>query len=271
VLAALSCDADSPFDGVCQAISGHDPTGIAGPVVERLTGAITILVAVYIVGRVVRRVTDAALQRANADRQVRTLLRNVISGVTYFTALLGALVVAGMNIGVLLTAAGVSTVAIGLAFLDMLRNILAGIWLLLERPFRLGDNIVVVDHAGVVQNITLRTTTLRTGDGSLAILPNLTAFTNAVVNLSTYDLRQFTVSVRLRPDANLESAVRAARSALEANEAVAPAPSPSVQPQIDPPEGPLLHCKYWLDQNAHDPDAVAADVAQHMWKAVSAG
>jgi small-conductance mechanosensitive channel len=152
----------------------------------------------------------------------------------------------------------------------MLRNILAGIWLLLERPFRLGDNIVVADQAGVVQNITLRTTTLRTGDGSLAVLPNLTAFTNAVVNLSTYDLRQFTVSVRLRTDANLEAAVKAARGAVEANEAVAPAPAPSVLPQIDPPEGPLLHCKYWLDQKAHDPDVVAAGVAQQVWKAVSA-
>jgi small conductance mechanosensitive channel len=270
VLAALSCDVNSPFDGVCHAISGHDPTGIAGPVTERLIGAAVILVAVYIVGRLVRRVTDAALHRANADRQVRTLLRNVITGVTYFTAVLGALVVSGMNVGVLLTAAGVSTVAIGLAFLDVLRNILAGIWLLLERPFRLGDHIVVADQAGIVQNITLRTTTLRTGDGSLAVLPNLTAFTNAVVNLSTYDMRQFTVSVRLRLDANLESAVRAARGALEESDVVAAAPAPSVQPQLDPPEGALLHCKYWLDQKAYDADAVAADVVQRVWKAVSA-
>jgi hypothetical protein len=92
-----------------------------------------------------------------------------------------------------------------------------------------------------------------------------------VINLSTYDLRRFTVSVRLRPEADLESAVRAARGVLEKNEAVAPAPVPSVQPQLDPPEGALLHCKYWLDQKAHDPDAVAADVAQRVWKAVSPG
>jgi small conductance mechanosensitive channel len=265
MLIAFTCDGNIPFGGVCDAISGHDPTGVAGPLVQRLIGSVGVFVIIYLGGRVVRRVSDAGMRRAGADRQVQTLLHNVITVVTLIAAVLSALVVTGVNIGVLLTAAGVGTIAIGLAFQDVLRNILAGIWLLLERPFRLGDNISVGDQSGVVENITLRTTTLRTGDGRLAVLPNLTAFSSPVINASSYAMRQFTVSVRQPAEANLEAAMREAREALTSVEAIAAAPAPSIVPQLDG-EWALLHCRYWIDQKHNDPDAVAAEVAARVWK-----
>src|SRR6202051_5276970 len=114
-------------------------------------------------------------------RQVCTLVRNLITVTTYVVAVISALVVYGVNVAVILTAAGVGTVAIGLAFQDLLRNVLAGIWLVLEQPFRLGDTITVMDQSGAVQNITLRTTTLPTGVGELAILPTLPVFTGFVI------------------------------------------------------------------------------------------
>jgi small conductance mechanosensitive channel len=252
---------------VCRAIDDHDPTGIAGVVVERLIEAVAVFVAIYVIGRVVRRVSDSALRRTGADRQVHALIHNVITVVTYSAALLSALSVALVNVGVVLTAAGVGTIALGLAFQDVLRNILAGIWLLLERPFRLGDNITVADQTGIVQNITLRTTTLRTGDGQLAILPNLTAFSNPVVNASTYDLRQFTVSMRVPDSADLEAAIKGSRAVLTDTADIAASPPPAVQPQLDG-EFRVLHCKYWLDQNAHDPDKVAAGIAERLWRVI---
>ena len=134
------------------------------------------------------------MRRSKADRQVRTLVRNLIIVTTYVVAVVSGLVVAGVNVPLIVTAAGVGTVAIGLAFQDLLRNVLAGIWLLLEQPFRLGDTITVLDQTGAVQNITLRTTTLRTGAGALAILPNLTVFTGIVINSSHYDTRRLSVT-----------------------------------------------------------------------------
>jgi len=87
---------------------------------------------------VLRRLADRGLQRTTTDRQVRTLVHNVLTVVTYVIAVLSAVVVGGVNVAVLLTVAGLGTVAIGLALQDILRNILAGIWLLLEHPFLLG-------------------------------------------------------------------------------------------------------------------------------------
>ena len=266
-LGAISCQGDFVFNDLCRVISDHDPTGIAGPVTVHALAAIGTFALVYLAGRVVRRIADAAMTRAHADVQVCTLMHNVTTVVTYTAAVLTSLVVAGVNIAVLLTAAGVTTVAIGLAFQDILRNILAGIWLLLEHPFRLGDNITVSDQSGVVQTITLRTTTLKTADGRLALVPNLTAFSNPVVNASTFQLRQFTVSIRLPDGADLESVIREARSALQQTPAVVGRPVPTVAPLVDG-EKMVLRCGYWIDQTSQDADSVAADVVRRVWQAV---
>lgn len=265
-LAAVTCQPDFLFYGLCRLIGDHDPTGVAGPVVVHAIGAIGTFLVVYIAGRVVRRLADSAMARGGTDVQVKTLLHNVTTIVTYVAALLSGLVVAGVNIAVMLTAAGVSTVAIGLAFQDILRNVLAGIWLLLEHPFRLGDNITVQDQSGLVQDITLRTTTLKTYDGRLAVVPNLTVFSTTVVNASSFQLRQFTVGVRMPADSDLEGLVRAATAALKDTAALVDRPAPSVSPQLDG-EALLLSCRYWVDQTSHDPDAVAADVARRVWEA----
>ena len=263
----VTCQADFVFYALCKVISDHDPTGIAGPVTVHGLAAIGTFALVYIIGRILRRIVDAAMTRAHADVQVCTLFHNVGTAVIYIAAILAAIVVAGVNIAVMLTAAGVTTVAIGLAFQDILRNILAGIWLLLERPFRLGDSITVLDQAGTVQTITLRTTTLKTADGRLAVVPNLTAFTNPVVNASTFQLRRFTVGIRLPDDANLETVLREAGGVLQKIPAVAGRPAPLVEPVMDG-DKLVLRCGYWIDQTAQNADAVAADVVRRVWEAV---
>ena len=68
----------------------------------------------------------------------------------------------------------------------------------------------IADVAGVVQTITLRTTALRTADGRLAMLPNLTVFSGVVINSSAYGMRRYTVSLRIERDRDLEAALRAA-------------------------------------------------------------
>src|ERR1700674_3829964 len=215
IAAASTCDTTNWFNFVCNSIQSHDLSGLAGPLVEHLISGIAIFIVLYIVGRLTRALVLWAMRRGKADRQVRTLVRNLITVTTYVVAAIAALVEFGVNIAVILTAAGVGTVAIGLAFQDLLRNVLAGIWLLLEQPFRLGDTIAVLDQAGAVQNITLRTTTLRTGIGELAIIPNLTVFTAIVINWSHYDTRRLSVSVRLPVGADIADLVGRGREAVQ--------------------------------------------------------
>src|SRR5260221_2766304 len=115
--------------------------------------------------------------------------------ITLTVAVLSGLTAGGLSISILLTVAGVGSLAIGLAFQDLLRNVLAGIFLLIERPFRICDLITVGDQTGSVQTIQLRTTALRTPDRKLAILPNLAAFAGTRINATAYDIRQYSVAV----------------------------------------------------------------------------
>jgi small-conductance mechanosensitive channel len=261
---AFACDKSYFFDDLCSTVQNHDPTGVAGPLIERLIGPIVVFALVFTVGRLLRRIIDRTVQRAGGDPQVRALVRNVGGAIIYFFAVLSGLVTAGVNAAFLLTFGGLASLAIGLAFQDVLRNVLAGIWLLVERPFRIGDLIAVGDSTGVVQTITLRTTALRTGDGRIAILPNLTVFSGVVVNSSAYGQRRYTISLRIERDHDLEAAMRAARRELEATPQASKQPPPSIAPQLDG-EGMLLHCNYWLDYRAHDVDSIAADLARRLW------
>ena len=264
-----TCDTSNWFNFVCTAIQKPDSTSLVGPLVQHLLSAIAIFVILYLVGRLTRMLVLWAMRRGKADRQVRTLVRNLITVTTYVVAVISALVVYGVNVAVILTAAGVGTVAIGLAFQDLLRNVLAGIWLLLEQPFRLGDTITVMDQTGAVQNITLRTTTLRTGIGELAILPNLTVFTGIVINSTHYDTRRLTVGVRTPADVDLAELMRHARAAVEEVPGIEAKPPIVFEPTLDT-EVPLLRCHFWVDQREQDPDAITAAVAERLWDVVGA-
>ncbi len=262
-----TCDSSNWFDVVCRSIQSHDQSGLVGPLVEHLLSAIAIFIVLYLVGRLTRLLVLWAMRRGRADRQVRTLVRNLITVTTYVVALISALVVYGVNVAVILTAAGVGTVAIGLAFQDLLRNVLAGIWLLLEQPFRLGDTITVLDQTGAVQNITLRTTTLRTGIGELAILPNLTVFTGIVINSTHYDTRRLSAGVRIPAETDLADLMRRARAAVMEVPGIEAKPAIVFEPTLDR-EIPLLRCHFWVDRREQDPDAMTATVAERLWEVV---
>ena len=269
IAAAPSCDNANWFDFVCRAIQPNGGSGPVGPFVEHAISAVVLFIVIYLVGRVVRSVVLWTMRRSKADRQVRTLVRNLIIVTTYVVAVISALVAYGVNIPLIIAAAGVGTVAIGLAFQDLLRNVLAGIWLLLEQPFRLGDTITVLDQTGAVQNITLRTTTLRTGAGALAILPNLTVFTGIVINSSHYDTRRLSVTIRVPADTDLAALMRRARGVIEGVQGIDSKPGIAFEPILDG-EAPLVQCKFWVDQREQDIDAVSAAVAEQLWDVVGA-
>lgn len=83
---------------------------------------------------------------------------------------------------------GVSTVAIGFAFQDILQNWLAGVLILLRQPFKLGDQIVVNNYEGTVEEIKMRATIIKTYDGKRVVIPNNTVYNNSVTVNTAHEL-----------------------------------------------------------------------------------
>ena len=90
-----------------------------------------------------------------------------------FTAVL---IVPGFKLTHIITGLGVTSIAVGFAFKDILENFFAGLLLLWQKPFRLGDVIKTGEFEGMVEEMRIKSTYLRTEDGELVIIPNGSIF-----------------------------------------------------------------------------------------------
>jgi len=267
--AALTCS-DNPIGRVCSLLQDRSFPGadVMGVILQDLLQGALVFAIVVVAGRFLRGVTLRGVARTSADAQLRTLINNVFTIVTLTVAVLAGLTAGGLSISILLTFGGLTSLALGLAFQDLLRNMLAGVFLLIERPFRIGDWIVVGDQAGSVQTIQLRTTALRTVDGRLAILPNLTAFSGTVINATAYDMRRYTIEVHLPAGADLRGAIGKIREILDATAEVVKQPPPLLQPGLEEDGRVTLKCRYWVEYRNHDPDVLAAALVGRVYEAL---
>ncbi len=142
--------------------------------------------------------------RAGIGRAVR--LRSDNAGLALVLGRIGGGVVVGLGVLVgaavafpsisaadLFSVLGIGGVAIGFAFRDILQNLLAGILLLLTRPFRLGDQIRAGEFEGTVEDIQIRATTIRTYDNRRAVIPNSDLFTGKVLVNTAYENRRLAI------------------------------------------------------------------------------
>ncbi len=138
-------------------------------------------------------------QRAAQLRTMAAILRGTSYGVIGFIVLLHVLSIFNINLTPLLASAGVVGVGIGLGAQSIFKDMLNGVFILIEDQYNVGEAVKVAGLQGTVEDLTLRCTTLRDGDGTLYIIPNSQIAT--VSNLS----RDFSVaSINLNVDASAD-------------------------------------------------------------------
>jgi small conductance mechanosensitive channel len=216
----------------------------------------------------VRRALRRQLNRPHIDPQVALL----VSRMAYLgVVLLGVIAFVSLWFGnptLVFGGFGFLALAFSLAFQDILKNFIAGMFLLLERPFRLGDEITVDNHTGVVENIEIRTTTLRTSDGEQVLTPNSLVYTGTIINRTRYPTRLFTLTAKVPNGSPPDGLTERLREQLKSRADIAKDPPPQVvlQPNVD--GGLTLEVRYWLDYRKNDPVAVQAAVGQQIYQAI---
>lgn len=130
----------------------------------------------------------------------------------------------------ILATLGIGSVAIGFAFKDILQNLLAGLLLLIRRPFRRGDQIEVKDFEGTVEHIESRATLIKTYDGRRVIIPNADIYTSPVVVNTAFDLRREEYDVGIGYGDDLSGAVDAFLAAVKEVNGVLAEPAPDCLP-----------------------------------------
>jgi small conductance mechanosensitive channel len=195
----------------------------------RTVWALVVIVLALLIARAFRRTTMRVLARSRAQANVTILLGNLAQVTVIVLGILGVLAIYTKDaFGWILTSFSVIGLVIGLSLQDILKNFFAGIWVLVERPFRIGDTIDVAGSTGVVEEIAFRTTMLKTADAREIIVPNGVFMTSAVTNLTRFPTRRSTLWLIL-DDREKPIGADQIREVLAAAQGVAAEPAPTVE------------------------------------------
>ena len=202
-----------------------DPIGYAAQ-------GIVVFVVLYIVGKVaVLPLADRAMDRQGLDHHARNPLQKVALAVVIFVALAVGFGAAGRGslLTSLATIAAAATLAIGLALQDVLKNFVAGVFIFAENPFRIGDWIEWDDNAGVVEDISLRVTRVRSFDNELLTVPNSQLTDNVLTNPVDADKLRVKFVFGIGYDDDIERATDVILEEATAHDDIMDDPAPSVR------------------------------------------
>ncbi|GAB4193634.1 MAG: mechanosensitive ion channel family protein [Coleofasciculaceae cyanobacterium] len=175
---------------------------------------------------VVKRLTRRHRQARNLGMVLGRLSQGVIILLGLFVAF--AIVLPSFKPGDLVQLLGISGVAVGFAFRDILQNFLAGILILLTEPFQIDDQIVFKNFEGTVEEIQTRATTIRTYDGRRVVIPNSELFTNSVTVNTAWENRRLEYDVGIGYGDDIDRAKQLMLEAVRSVDEVLSNPAPDV-------------------------------------------
>lgn len=182
--------------------------------------ALVVGVVLIFVAKGVRKAVAKGLNRTRMADSARDLLVSLIHFGLLVAALMVTLSILDLNgvVTSLLAGAGVVGLALGFAFQDLAANFISGIGLSVRHPFKLGDIIETNGVTGVVEELDLRTTVLRTFDGKRIIVPNKKIFQDLLINHTDNDHKRMDLTCGVGYGSDLEKVKEITVEALSAVE-----------------------------------------------------
>lgn len=168
---------------------------LGGISLNLLWAAIVVVAIVYVSGRFRRRARAVLERRVGERNNLPALLDNVFQIIVYVIAVAFALGALGTDANALVSTIGLLTAAVTFSLQDVLKNFVAGLYLLAEQPFAPGDRLEVSGQVGTVEEINVRTTVLRNDRAEQVLVPNYQVFSQVVSNRSAYRRRAVTIQV----------------------------------------------------------------------------
>ena len=174
----------------------------------RLIFAFIIAIFFYILSRIVKAIVRRTTDVDSSHRTLRIAMGRIVQGVIIVIGALVAVTAAfpGFTPANLISALGIGGIAIGFAFKDIFENFLAGILILVTRPFRIGDQIIYDRYEGTVEEIQTRATWLKTYDGRRVVIPNSELFKNSVTVNTAFETRRLEYDFKLAAGEDVEKA-----------------------------------------------------------------
>ncbi len=218
---------------------------------------LVVVVALFFDNRA-QRAVERVVERHGGRRELGLLLGRVARWSVLILAGIIVLSIFDLNrvVSTFLAGLGLTSLVIAFALQDITKNFAAGALLSIQNPFGIGDRIKVRDFEGVVVDITMRTTALRTADGVEVLVPNADVYASSIINYTHFPHRRHHILLTL--PASVPAA--AARDRLLAVLHTTPGPEPEPAPYITltgaTNDAVTLDVTYWLPSASQESDEV---------------
>jgi len=194
----------------------------------KIAGAVLIFIVGKWISQKLSQLSGAFMERANMDETLSKFLQKLIYVGLLVLVIIAALGTLGVQTTSFIAILGAATLAIGLALQSNLSNLGAGAVLLIFRPFKVGDFVEAGGATGVIEEIGIFHTTMKTGDNRQVIIPNSNIVGGNITNFSAKDTRRIDLVIGVSYEDDLKKVKEELWNILNADERILKDPPPTV-------------------------------------------
>lgn len=187
---------------------------------------------IFVIGKWVARKLGNVTKKVMESREVDAALVNFASSLVYYALLIFVVIAALGQIGIqtasFVAIVGAAGLAIGLAMQGSLSNFAAGVLIIIFKPFKIGDFVEMAGTSGVVENIMIFTTEMKTGDNKKIIVPNSSVLGGVITNYSANATRRVDLVMGIGYNDDIDKAKQVLEEIVNADERILKNPAPLI-------------------------------------------
>jgi len=221
---------------------------------------IVVVIAAFLCAGFFKKIVQFRLSRRDLHQEVLILIGRATYTATILLGLTIAFQIVGLDMGSLVAFLGVG---IGFGLKDLLSNFIAGVMILTQKKFKIGDVVQVNDQLGKITEIESRTTQIRSFDGTTLVIPNAHMISAVVENFTSNAFRRVTVNVNVHYATPLQMSIQTATMAVKKHQKVVPDPAVSVVATEFGDSAINLAVRFWVE-SAENWIQVRSEVIQQI-------
>ncbi len=216
---------------------------------------VLIALVIFVIALYLARILSSIVRKMLDHRKIPLGVVQLFSQLTYWTVIVAGVILAlqrFFNVIPFVAGLGIVGLTVGLALQDVMKNFVAGLMILIQRPFLVGETIGVRGFDGTITAIDLRSTEMRASDGRVVILPNADVLANPIINYSRTSQRQAELSLSLPLTSDPETVKKILMDAGRDIEGFLYKPEPSVVFVNLTDSAMQVNINFWVDVKKND-------------------
>jgi small-conductance mechanosensitive channel len=210
-----------------------------------------LIIAGFLLARLSSNAASKFISRYAAAQQV-VLIQKIVYFAILILFLVAGLQQLGFKLSVLLGSAGIATAAIAIASQTSISNIISGLFLIMEKSFKIGDKIQMGNTIGVITSIDLLSVKILTANNTLIRIPNETLIKSEITNITRFESRRLDLSIKIPIEVALNEMKALLLEIAQSNALSLKTPLPSVNIQKIEADGVDVQLSVWVDQKHYE-------------------